>query len=133
MLEDQKEKTLFLESLNRHERVLQKLALKACSYERPRKTPTQIEVDRYNDWKNQVQLNREHFTALKQNREEEKRLANQRLRDKTRSSFEKCTVLESMRRKMWNELDETRNKLVVNAALKRVSFIDELIPTLSLS
>ena len=133
ILEDEKEKTLFLESLNRHERVLQKLTLKACSYERPRKTPTQIEVDRYNDWKNQVQLKREHFTTLKQNREEEKRLSNQRLRDKSRSSLEQCTLLESMRRKMWNELDENRNKLVVNAALKRVSFIDELIPTLSLS
>jgi hypothetical protein len=95
-------------------------------------TPAQVEVERAQNWKKQMLIQRENICCIKQKRLDGKRNDARRSREEMKRIHEMTIELDSKRCIAWTYSEKLRNAKVVNSALSRVSFIDELIPTLAL-
>lgn len=125
------EKHAFLQTLERTER-MNDIFSRRPQLGSIKLTPAQVEVERAQNWKKQMLIQRENICCIKQKRLDGKRNDARRSREEIRRIHEITNELDSKRCIAWTYSEKLRNAKVVNSALSRVSLIDELIPTLAL-
>jgi hypothetical protein len=122
------EKHEFLARVDRDERIREKLANKPAVHNL--KTPAQIEVDRFVEWKSKELEKRtrilESRLALIEAKASDAKLRKQKTLEAIRSNLE----LEERRKQLWTASEKQKNQEVVERAVSRVCGLEELIPSI---
>ena len=126
-----KERSEFLERVDRDERILEKMRMKD-SMEAGKKGSAQLEIERIQRWRQAELDKREALTNLKLANEAERRDAARAARELEVSKFHKIKHLEELRMQKWRVAESQSNSATVARANGCVGLVHQLIPCLTL-